>query len=113
MDGFDESLKGMKEQRATIKAAIKKKRGEPNADAPLVQAKSSISTGHARGLGLGRSGSVSSSDVEDLVEEARQKEIAAEKQEKEGGDGNEDATKKKQGEAKEANGKVEAAKEAT
>ena len=116
MDGFDEKLKGMKERRAKIKAEVKKRKGEPidqddaSQNHVLMGAGSSISKKEAKKLG--RSGSVSSSDVESLVEEARVKEREAEKAEEEQGKGGEEA-KNKETEAREAQGKAEAAQDAT
>lgn len=106
MDGFDEKLKGMKEHRAKVKADVKKHRGEPTRPV-YVQANSSVSD--VRPHRFGRSGSVSSSDVESLVEQARQKEKEAEKVENEMGKDDEEA-KNKETEAREADGKAEAAR---
>lgn len=104
MDGFDSKLKGMKEQRAKIKAEAKKRRGEPVRPV-YVQPKSK----HARQLG--RSGSVSSSDIEDLADDARRKERRAEQGNVEGGK-DEEESQKRQDEARVAEGKAEAAQDA-
>ncbi|KAF8323714.1 hypothetical protein DL93DRAFT_2069671 [Clavulina sp. PMI_390] len=110
MDGFDDKLKGMKEERAKIKAEYKKRRGEPERP-KLVQASSSLSSGEA--LDLGRGGSVSSDDMDDLVVDARKKEREAMEAEQEANGNDGDGTAKdKESEARKAEGKAEAARDA-
>lgn len=72
MDGFDEKLKAMKQKRKEDKKEATKAGKRPE----LIQASSSISS--ADGIALGRQGSISSSDIEDLVAEAREREKKSE-----------------------------------
>ena len=70
MDCFSGELKDMKENRTQIKAEAKTRRGEPQRPV-YVQKKSSLSSEQMRRIGLARSGSLSSSDMDDIVEAAR------------------------------------------
>lgn len=72
MDGFDESLKDMKNKRKEIKAEARGKKGKSGAARPEVMAQVNSSLSSGVGRRIGRSGSVSSSDIDELVHQARQ-----------------------------------------